>query len=124
MTTQEQALAYFGLKKLPKEGSGEFEGEAIALVVADNGTKRYVIARYNPLTKRHEVKKDFIAIGGTIKDFEEFYPLKEAKKVETPFDKLSINEMIDYLNEKNIPFMNKTKKGLIDAYERYKEENE
>lgn len=123
MTTLEKALEYMGIKKLPKEGKSDFTGDAIALVTKFDGMKVYVIARWNPLFSRHEVKKDFYPTGGTVKDFEAFYPIKGREEPKQKFEDLSVTEMMDFLNERNIPFTSKNKVGLIKAYQLYKKVN-
>jgi len=122
MNKLEEALAYLGIKNLPKEGKPEFEGLAIVLVKKTNSMS-YVIARWNDTLKRHEVIKDFDSRGGNVVSFEYFYPIKEKKVEEKDFYDLSLPQMKKYLDDKNIPYLSKNKEGYVRAYEAYKSEN-
>jgi hypothetical protein len=63
MNKLKQALEYLGLKSIPKEGTREFQGKAIAQVKRASSSTEYVIARWNAELKRHEVIKDFNTSG-------------------------------------------------------------
>lgn len=120
MSTLNKALEYVGTKSLPKAGSSEFTGRAIAQVRKFSGSVEYVVVMRDEKDGKIKVVKDFNPQGGYVTDYAEFYPLKIKEEKPFVFEELNPADMKKWLDDNNVPYLKKNKESYLDAYIAFK----